>query len=105
MRCMLLWTTLLVNLKCCYFIENSYVYNFHKSSSVFYFCDVKDNESTDFHCYGNLTRIPSNLSNNLKKLTVTDTEIQHFKKSFLDPYRSTLTDMYVIFFLYTLVIH
>lgn len=90
---MLLWTTLIVNLKYYVSSENSYVYNFHPSSAVVNFCDVIDKNNTDVHCHGNLTDIPSNLSKDLRKLSVTDAEIQHFKKSFLDPYRETLTDM------------
>lgn len=93
MRCMLLWTTIIVNLKCCVSGEKSYVYSFHHSSPVLYFCDVKDKDNTDFHCYGNLTDIPNNLSDDLRKLSVTDAGIQHFKKRFLDSYRETLKDM------------
>lgn len=94
MRCMLLWATLVLDLNCYASTEQSYVYNFHHTSSVLYFCDAKDHDHTDFHCYGgNLTEIPNNLSNDLRKLSVTDANLKHFKKSFLDPYRNTLKDM------------
>lgn len=93
MRCMLIWTTLIFNLKCCMSIENELVYNFHHTSTVLYFCDVKDSENTDFHCYGNLTDIPKNLSKDLRKLSVTDADIKYFKKEYLDAYRETLEDM------------
>lgn len=92
MRCMLFWATLIVILKCCA-SETELVYNFHHSSSVLYFCDVKDRENTDYHCYGNLTDIPKDLSNDLRKLSVTDAEIKLFKTSYLDSYRETLKDM------------
>lgn len=90
---MLLWATLIVNLMCYQCGEGNYVYNFHHSSSVDYFCDVKDEEKTDFHCYGNLTTIPKNLSNELKKLSITDSKIKRIEKKFLDSYRDTLRDM------------
>lgn len=92
MRCMLFWITLIVNWKCCETGDRNFIYNFQHSGGL-YVCEVKDKENTDIHCYGNLAEIPTNLSKNLRKLSVSNSRIERFAKSFLDPYRKTLKDM------------
>ncbi|KAJ8941738.1 hypothetical protein NQ318_023334, partial [Aromia moschata] len=59
-----------------------------------YFCESKDDNNTDIHCYGsNLLEIPSDLNGALRKLTITDANIRYVKRTSLDPYRRTMIDI------------
>ncbi|KAG5888254.1 hypothetical protein JTB14_009054 [Gonioctena quinquepunctata] len=59
-----------------------------------YSCDIKNEEKTDIHCYGQeIVEIPQNLSTSLKRLTVTDCSIVYIHKNSFYPYRKQIRDI------------
>lgn len=59
-------------------------------------CDMKTSikKKLNFRCFGKeLKEIPSDLPNNLQRLTISDSNIKNLSRNAFQPYRDTLMDV------------
>ncbi|KAJ8976709.1 hypothetical protein NQ317_000141 [Molorchus minor] len=77
-------------------MDNTETEKWESISQVPYYCESKDENNTDIHCYGSLlVDIPSNLNEFLVKLSVTDANIIYIKRNSMERYRNSIRDIYI----------